>query len=243
MIEFLNKLYFFNLLTDVSPFFSDVLAVLGSICAGLAIGWDREQSGKAAGFRTFALVCLGSTLFTLIARELNTPDSVARIVGQVVSGIGFIGAGAVFRDKSRVSGLTTAAGIWVCSAIGVIFGLGYLPFGILISFFVFVLFRLQRKAEQLIFGKCELKTVCISFKENGNLNSAKIISALGDNQRLNLRRVASAESTMTQFKLDCCSNHKSHREFLGDLANLDFIESIFPAIEPISNQQKWKMQS
>lgn len=236
MIDFLNKLYFFNLLTDVSPFFADILAVLGSICAGLAIGWDREQSGKAAGFRTFALVCLGSTLFTLIARELNTSESVARIVGQIVSGIGFIGAGAVFRDKSKISGLTTAAGIWVCAAIGVIFGLGYLPFGVLISFFVFTLFRLQRKAEQLIFGKCELRTITVLFNEKGNLNSAKIISVLGDHQKLNLRPVSSNETKLSCIELDYCSNHKTHREFLRDLTDLDFIESINPSIEPITCQ-------
>jgi putative Mg2+ transporter-C (MgtC) family protein len=233
MIELLNQIYFFNLLKNFSPYLTEFIAILSSVSAGLIIGWDREQSGKAAGFRTFALVCLGSCLFTLIAKELNTLDSVSRIVAQIVSGIGFIGAGAVFREKNKISGLTTAAGIWVCSAIGVIFGLGYLPFGMLITLFVFILFRLQRKTEKWLYGVCEIQTVEITFEDVG-VNSAKFISAL-DNKRLNLRKSISSDQMMLKFKIDCCKNHKSHREFLDHLTNLEFIQGINPPISPMEN--------
>lgn len=228
MRELFDQIYFFNLINDIPPYLSYFLAVFSSVCAGLAIGWDREQSNKAAGIRTFALVCLGSTLFTLIAKELNTADSVSRIIGQIVSGIGFIGAGAVFRGKSKVSGLTTAAGIWVCSAVGVIFGLGFLPFGVLISLFIIVLFRLQRKTELWLYGPCERQTLEISFLDKGHLNSIKLMAALNGFHHLNLRMGNQSESKYSKVLVDCCGNHKNHRDFLGVLAEMSFIEEINP---------------
>lgn len=230
MIEGLSRLYFFNLAKDVSPFLVEAVAILSSVLAGLAIGWEREKAGKPAGIRTFAIVCLGSTLFTLLARELNTPESMSRIIGQIISGIGFIGAGAVFRAEEKISGLTTAAGIWVSSAVGVIFGLGYLPFGAVISVFVVVLFRLQRRAELLIYGPCDVNKIEVTFRDQGNRNLVKVMSALEHDKRLNLRFVKSEDVTLSKFTIDVCSRHRNHRHFLRNLADFDFITNINPQI-------------
>lgn len=233
MIEILNKIYFFNVLKDVSLFLVDTVAILSSVLAGLAIGWERESAGKAAGIRTFAIVCLGSTLFTLIARELNAPDSMPRIVGQIISGIGFIGAGAVFRENEKISGLTTAAGIWVSSAIGIIFGLGYLPFGILISIFVVFLFRLQKHAESLLYGKCIFEQVEVTFRNDGNKNVLKVMAVLESDRRLNLRFSTCDDKSLSRFRFEGCTNHKNHRQFLQTIASFDFIVSIDTRIPPI----------
>jgi putative Mg2+ transporter-C (MgtC) family protein len=99
------------------------LRMLLAIVPAAAIGLERELSGQPAGIRTHVLLALGASLFTLAGLTLGGPDA-ARIAAQVVTGVGFIGAGAILRDSHRVKGLTTAASLWVTAAIGVAAGLG-----------------------------------------------------------------------------------------------------------------------
>ncbi len=94
-----------------------------SLALGTAIGLEREVSDKAAGLRTNVFIALGSTLFTLVS--LRFPHDPARIAAQIVSGIGFIGAGSILREGERVTGLTTAATIWTVAAIGMAVGYGH----------------------------------------------------------------------------------------------------------------------
>lgn len=97
--------------------------LLATLC-GLAIGFERQVHGSQAGIRTYSLVCLGSCLFGIVSTHASGAayyQSVAdptRIAAQIVSGIGFLGAGIIFKDRSRVHGLTTAANIWVTASIG-----------------------------------------------------------------------------------------------------------------------------
>jgi len=94
---------------------------------GGAIGYVRELTKKAAGLRTHTLVCLGSTIFTLVSIYMvkGVPGAdPSRIAASVVTGIGFIGAGTIFVTGGSVRGLTTAASIWVCAAIGLAVGAG-----------------------------------------------------------------------------------------------------------------------
>jgi putative Mg2+ transporter-C (MgtC) family protein len=99
--------------------------VLAGVAAGV-LGLERDLAGKPAGTRTFAVVGIGACLFTVASSEIFTgsPDSVARVAAQVVTGIGFLGAGMIIQVKDRVEGLTTAAGIWAAAAVGVAFGYG-----------------------------------------------------------------------------------------------------------------------
>lgn len=82
------------------------------------IGAERELRDKAAGFRTIIFVCLGATLFTLFSLKLGGDEDPVRIAANVVTGIGFLGAGAILREGLRVRGLTTAAAIWLSAALG-----------------------------------------------------------------------------------------------------------------------------
>lgn len=104
---------------------SEIFLRLAIACAmGGAIGLEREYLSKSAGFRTQILICLGSCMFTIFSFLLahNTPD---RIASNIVTGIGFVGAGVIFREDNRVTGLTTAATIWVTAALGMGIGGGY----------------------------------------------------------------------------------------------------------------------
>lgn len=100
-----------------------ILQVIYSIVLGFLIGLEREASGKEIGIRTSALISLGSTLYCLISHVITQGDP-TRIVGQVITGVGFIGAGLIFRGKDHVHGLTTAATIWCTAAIGALVGIG-----------------------------------------------------------------------------------------------------------------------
>ena len=92
----------------------DVLSIILATVLGAGIGLERELSGKAAGLRTNVLICLGAAVFTIISKRMveGTDGSLVRIAAQIVSGVGFLGAGAVIQDRRGVHGLTTAATIW-----------------------------------------------------------------------------------------------------------------------------------
>ena len=103
-----------------------ILGIVSAIVLGAAIGLERQLSGKAAGLRTNVLICLGAAVFTTISRELarGTGGSTTRIAAQVVTGVGFLGAGAIIQDRGGVHGLTTAATIWLVASIGMACGAG-----------------------------------------------------------------------------------------------------------------------
>ncbi|MEO0270151.1 MAG: MgtC/SapB family protein [candidate division WOR-3 bacterium] len=105
------------------------------------IGLERELSGKLAGLRTHILVGLGSTVYALVSILVNSQSGTvdpSRVAAQVVSGIGFIGAGAIFRDEDKIRGLTTASDIWVMGAIGLSIGLGYFIMALITTFLVLI---------------------------------------------------------------------------------------------------------
>lgn len=111
----------------MTPFDQDLLSLTVALALGAFIGLERELSDKAAGLRTNILICVGSCLFAILSRLLavSAGADVTRIAAQIVSGIGFLGAGAIMREGEHVTGLTTAATIWVVAAIGVTVGFGY----------------------------------------------------------------------------------------------------------------------
>jgi len=103
-----------------------------ALIAGSILGLNRELHGKVAGFRTHALVCLGAAIATIIGCGNSSglgsadPNAVTRVVQGILTGVGFIGAGVILRDPDgHVTGLTTAATIWICAVLGVVCGLGY----------------------------------------------------------------------------------------------------------------------
>jgi putative Mg2+ transporter-C (MgtC) family protein len=94
-----------------------------AIILGALVGAERKKERKPAGLRTYILVCLGSTLISIVSVDFFGGDP-ARIAAGVVTGIGFLGAGAIIATKGAVRGLTTAAGLWVIAAVGLAVGAG-----------------------------------------------------------------------------------------------------------------------
>lgn len=104
-----------------------VLRILAAAIVGAAIGYEREIKNKPAGFYTFTLVCVGSSLIAILQQNIliDYPGSEpGRVIAQVVSGIGFLGAGSIIHHRGSVKGLTTAAMLWLASALGLLIGTG-----------------------------------------------------------------------------------------------------------------------
>lgn len=95
-----------------------------SIVIGIIIGGEREYRNKSAGLRTIILICLGSTLFTILSAKIGDDTGASRVAANIVTGIGFLGAGAIMREGLTISGLTTASTIWVAAALGMAVGAG-----------------------------------------------------------------------------------------------------------------------
>jgi putative Mg2+ transporter-C (MgtC) family protein len=110
---------------------------------GVLIGFDRERSGKAAGIRTQMLICVGSALLAgisvHIANKYGTVGDPSRLMAQIVTGIGFVGAGVIIKSQHRVSGVTTAATIWTTAAIGIAIGSGFYVPAVVTTIFVLLL--------------------------------------------------------------------------------------------------------
>ena len=106
---------------DFSLYYDEAYKILLAAAIGAVIGLERDSRSKAAGFRTMILICVGSCVFTILSRSVGG-HSDDRIAAQIVTGIGFLGGGVIFKEGLTISGLTTAALIWVTAAIGMAIG-------------------------------------------------------------------------------------------------------------------------
>lgn len=125
--------------------------VVATIC-GLIIGLERELKHKVAGIRTHIIVCVGACMFTSISVILGSQYHIdpTRIIGQIVTGIGFLGAGVIFKTEDKVVGVTSAAFIWLISSIGVLIGIGYLFSSIAFTLGLLIVLLLLKKVEDKI---------------------------------------------------------------------------------------------
>ena len=138
-------------LPDVRETVRIVVRMVAALLAGGIIGLQREVSGKAAGLRTHILVCGGTALFVIAAGGVDMQqDAMSRVVQGLVTGIGFLGAGAILKleGSRRIQGLTTAAGIWMTAAIVVAIGLGQLGMAAIGTVFAWIALALLSKIDR-----------------------------------------------------------------------------------------------
>lgn len=139
-------------------------AVLISILSGAIIGVEREYKNKSAGFRTVILISLGSTIFTLASRMGDISDD--RVAANIVTGIGFLGAGVIYQGRFSVQGLTTAAVIWSTAAIGMVIGFGEYYLGIGLAFVMVIVLSVFQKIETLMSDLYLTRTIHVTFIDN-----------------------------------------------------------------------------
>src|SRR5262245_23022631 len=153
-----------QLASSLGPVLGDFLpkSLLAVVCGGL-IGVEREIKQKPAGFRTNILICFGSMLIMWLSIRVGTgliPGHLGdpgRIAAQVVTGIGFLGAGTILHSRGHITGLTSAAMIWVVSAIGMAIGAGQTAVGMFTTGLILLVQVGLGFAERRLFGRCRMR--------------------------------------------------------------------------------------
>lgn len=143
-----------------------IIRLLLSFCAGAAIGLERSSARQAAGLRTHILICVGATgimLLSIMLTEIEGTGDPGRIAAQVVSGIGFLGGGAILKIGANVQGLTTAASIWVVACIGLVIGCGMYIACITMVIITLVTLSIMSRIERYFFPIRQNKLLEIRF--------------------------------------------------------------------------------
>jgi putative Mg2+ transporter-C (MgtC) family protein len=132
-------------------------SLLGALLLGLLVGYERSYHGRAAGMRTYGLVCMASAALTVIAgypggwyggqHAVVASADATRVIQGIVTGVGFLGAGVIMKEGFNISGLTTAASIWVSSVIGILVGVGFYPSAMALAFLTAMCMILISKLE------------------------------------------------------------------------------------------------
>ncbi|MFO7153331.1 MAG: MgtC/SapB family protein [Caldicoprobacter oshimai] len=170
-------------------FWEDVFKLVLAMILGGLVGLEREITNRPAGFRTHTLVCMGSTLVMVTSMHLFRlyHDIVnldpARLGAQVISGIGFLGAGTILKDKARVRGLTTAASLWVVACIGLAVGAGLYGVSIFVAVLAYVTLILLKKMERFLKQRSEIEEIELDIR-NVPGQIAKVTECMG---RLNVQ--------------------------------------------------------
>jgi len=162
-----------------------------AIVVGGMVGAEREFRDKAAGFRTIILITVGSTLFTLFSASLDPGFTRTRIAANIVTGIGFLGAGAIVREHGRIGGLTTAATIWLSAALGMGIGGGEILFVLIATVVILLVLLVFPRLEVWIDRIRESRTY-------------KIVISADD-----LNKMDSIQETMKSHKLHVYEHHQS----------------------------------
>lgn len=184
-----------DILSNASlPFLTLLLRLLASVFLGLCIGIEREMQRQPAGLRTHILICVGSTVLTIASIYLplsmlgiGLAGDSARIAAQIVSGIGFLGAGAIIKFGATVRGITTAATIWVTAAVGIIVGLGLLFFALVTTVCVLLVLVGFETFEQKLFATEYFKTIEMVYDPSA-LSLQEVKDMLGES-RVRVRTV------------------------------------------------------
>ncbi|MCC6299115.1 MAG: MgtC/SapB family protein [Anaerolineales bacterium] len=213
----------------MGPILTDELFKLGmAVLVGGVIGAEREFQDKAAGFRTIILITVGSALFTIFSLSMDPGNTQTRIAANIVTGIGFLGAGAIIREHGKIGGLTTAATIWLSAALGMGIGAGKLVFvsiATLVTLIVLLFFPLIEKRIDRI---RESRTYKIVAQTNKSATFEKVHRAL----EVNSLRVFEHHQTKTEKSLTgiwrASGSPKDHEKFVAAMMKeKDVIELMY----------------
>ncbi len=212
----------------VSTPWCETISILMAFVCGAIVGIEREKGHKPAGLRTQILICVGSAIFTVVSMSpaLGGHEP-ARIAAQIVTGVGFLGAGSILRDRHQITGLTTAATIWTVSAIGIVVGAGYVTAGLFLSLGVLCVLGAFREVETLLGGRCTSARLCIVYRPEKGKTRALIVAALDEAHG----PFGPAEETnrpdgLAELRVCYCDRHRDHRQFLAELAAIPSVEAL-----------------
>jgi putative Mg2+ transporter-C (MgtC) family protein len=179
---------FFGLVIDPASLGGKTAVLLLAVLLGGLIGLERELRGQAAGLRTHILVCVGATLMTLTSIEIGyggtgpARGDPARLAAQIVTGIGFLGAGAIIRDGMTIHGLTTAASIWTTAGIGIALGAGPRlgQVAVITTLIVLATLTVLNRLEDRLHAKQRRRTLEVEVREADH-GPARLLALLAEN--------------------------------------------------------------
>lgn len=197
------------------------------ICGGI-IGGEREKRDKPAGLRTLVLVCLGSAIFTMVSFAFGTTTGdTGRVAAQIVSGIGFLGAGVILHGRTSVSGITTAATIWTTAAIGIVAGVGYLGGALGLSLVVRCVLSGIFTWEQQFLGDPRSMTIQMKVKLSGGKARFRLERIMDDyNIQTPLEVQAAAPEALSHVRLSFKLPRRQCVELMDELAHLPYVQEI-----------------
>lgn len=206
-------------------------AVLGSI-----IGWERERRAWTAGLRTHMMVCLGSALIMLVSmfgfRDVVGTSGImldpSRVAAQVVSGIGFLGAGTiVFLRNEIIKGLTTAAGLWTVAAIGLAVGGGLYVEAVSATFIAFLILLAFKPLEELFFAKNKFKRIRLVLNSNkGKFEEIEAVLAAHDVKFSEIDLNSTSEEGIDEIKIKIQKDFSKKKNLLSVIAELKMIKGV-----------------
>jgi putative Mg2+ transporter-C (MgtC) family protein len=213
------------------------LKFLTAVLCGGAIGMERETTGKPAGLRTSIIVCLGSMLFTVMSIELGKAygGDGTRIAAQIVTGIGFLGAGVIMRERTGgIRGVTTAAIIWLMAAIGMMIGSGYLISSTAVTAAIVIMVLSLRRVETVIHLR-QARDFCFAADDRPEVRE-RIMLIIG-NYEENVRRFSilrGSEPGRIIITFRFAGPNAERRELLRGLYGIESLHSSTMAAEGMS---------
>lgn len=217
-----------------------IISTVAAVICGALIGAERQRAQKPAGMRTLILICLGSAIFTqasiLIAGAAVPLDAAAvgpimnadrgRIAAQVVSGIGFLGAGAIIRERGIIIGVTTGAGIWATAAVGLVLGSGHIAAGAFFTILIVITLAAARGIERILIGPCRHETLRLVFEPGDGKARFQIQSILDKHQHDLDVSFKSPETGLQEVAIHYCNSHREHRAFLPALMAMPGVQQV-----------------
>ena len=212
-----------------------IIKLILALFAGGITGIEREKSHQYAGFRTHILVSVGACMISMTSLELFNVYSVsvnmdpARLPAQVLSGIGFLGAGAILKTSNGVKGLTTAAGLWATACIGITIGYGQYTLGIVAWLFVMITLYTLKRIDHIFFSKKEAVLNII-------VNDIGVISNLYDNlnkEQITVKNLSIEFKENNYYKISffiAYDRRLTINEFVNELKSIDnviFIDFLY----------------
>lgn len=191
---------------------ADLQKVLLAMLLGGLIGLERESREKAAGIRTNIFICLGASLFTILSVRLAGANDSARIAANIVTGIGFLGAGVIFRNEGRVEGMTSAALIWFVAAIGMGVGMGQILLAVSATVIVLLILMLFPPLERYVERMHVTISYVLLFLTDTDVRAH--VDSLLEEQHLSLRNAKTERlSDRTRMTLTLSGRMADHEVF------------------------------
>ena len=222
---------FFTSLTEWTPG-NVMIRILVSLFLGSLIGIDRGAKRRGGGARTDAAVCLGATVVMLTAQYmyLMFPEktNIARMPAQVISGVGFLGAGSILVSRNQVNGLTSAASVWICACVGLAVGIGFVDGAVIATLVLLAGLHLLPAIEHRIYQYSRYVTLYVEAEDSRT--AASLIHKLKKDgctiDMYNVERLETGSQSFIIWATVCIGKKLKKEEYLQSLLKLPGIVSV-----------------